>query len=494
MRRTITLLGVVALVVAGLAVVATAQIDGDEVINACVHSRTGIPRLVMDQGDCKKNEHLASWNVAGVDGASCTVEDTEEGASIVCGETQVAVFDGVDGTNGADGTDGLNCWDLNGDGVGQAGEDTNGDGLFNADDCVGAPGPSGGEPGDDGLNCWDLNGNGIGDLEEDTNGDEFFDAADCVGPQGDTGLQGPPGAAGPAGPPADGEPDQNPMDLFMFLRVDQVPGDVTAPGHEDWVSVLGYEQLISHPAEFVVFEPFEVTVQRDRSHIAIIGIAAGGETVEEVELEVCLDDRCPVDILLSNATVVEVLGSETGQATYRFEFDQIDWTYRPFAGEEILGYWDLASNTGEPPEPDGDSFLFGPTAELLYASITGVTGESTAAGYEGWISLFGYDDGVIQVGPAPLSSGHAEHAGHLTKRTSIATGAFLESVLIGSPISEMDLEEAGAVFRIEYQDVSVETFRYGSDQVEEIGFDAGKVTWDDLTSDFFFDFVANQAF
>lgn len=60
----------------------------------------------------------------------------------------------------------------------------------------GAPGPAGpegpqgipgipgipgvpGEPGPDGTHCWDANGNGVDDPAEDTNGDGVFDAEDC---------------------------------------------------------------------------------------------------------------------------------------------------------------------------------------------------------------------------------------------------------------------------------------------------------------------------
>ncbi len=48
----------------------------------------------------------------------------------------------------------------------------------------GAPGLQGppGSPG--GLMCWDLNGNGAADPGEDKNGDNVFDALDCRGPQG----------------------------------------------------------------------------------------------------------------------------------------------------------------------------------------------------------------------------------------------------------------------------------------------------------------------
>jgi len=48
--------------------------------------------------------------------------------------------DGVDGINGMDGLDGLNgisCWDLNGDGINDQVEDSNGDGSWNALDCQG---------------------------------------------------------------------------------------------------------------------------------------------------------------------------------------------------------------------------------------------------------------------------------------------------------------------------------------------------------------------
>ena len=43
--------------------------------------------------------------------------------------------DGADGVAGTAGADGINCWDLNGDGVNDPGEDINGDGLFDAADC-----------------------------------------------------------------------------------------------------------------------------------------------------------------------------------------------------------------------------------------------------------------------------------------------------------------------------------------------------------------------
>lgn len=88
-----------------------------------------------------------------------------------------------------------------------------------------------GSAGHDGLNCWDLNGDGLFDAEEDTDGDGQATVYDCRGGDGndgETGLQGPvgepgrpgvqgvrgpqgiPGPIGPAG--ADGAPGTDDVD------------------------------------------------------------------------------------------------------------------------------------------------------------------------------------------------------------------------------------------------------------------------------------------
>ncbi len=67
------------------------------------------------------------------------------------------------------------------------------------DGADGAPGANG-IFGFNGINCWDTNGNGINDLGEDSNGDGVFNALDCEGPSGPTGATGATGATGPSGP------------------------------------------------------------------------------------------------------------------------------------------------------------------------------------------------------------------------------------------------------------------------------------------------------
>lgn len=86
---------------------------------------------------------------------SCSGEDGETGPQGPQGLAGLDGFDGVDGENGADGAYGVSCWDLNGNGTGDAEEDLNDDGNFDALDCQGADGTDGA----DGTNGTDGNAN-----------------------------------------------------------------------------------------------------------------------------------------------------------------------------------------------------------------------------------------------------------------------------------------------------------------------------------------------
>jgi hypothetical protein len=84
------------------------------------------------------------------DALDCQGADGRDGSSGGSGPQGSAGADGVDGRDGVDGSDGaagqdgVNCWDLNGDGVGDLEtEDTNGDGVVNVEDCRGADAASG---------------------------------------------------------------------------------------------------------------------------------------------------------------------------------------------------------------------------------------------------------------------------------------------------------------------------------------------------------------
>lgn len=74
---------------------------------------------------------------------SCSGEDGEAGPQGPQGPQGPAGAAGAAGTDGTDGADGISCWDLNGNGVGDAEEDINDDGNFDAMDCQGADGVDG---------------------------------------------------------------------------------------------------------------------------------------------------------------------------------------------------------------------------------------------------------------------------------------------------------------------------------------------------------------
>lgn len=132
------------------------------------------------------------WDLNG-NGVNDPVED-------VNGDGAFNALDCIAGAGQPTPTNGISCWDLNENGVADPEEDTNGDGSIDVNDCQGSSGSGGtGSTGADGLACWDLDGDGIKDPSEDRNLDGVFDARDC---QGANGANGGPGATGPAG--ADG--------------------------------------------------------------------------------------------------------------------------------------------------------------------------------------------------------------------------------------------------------------------------------------------------
>jgi formylglycine-generating enzyme required for sulfatase activity len=140
--RLLVVVGVVlAMLVAG-ATWTLAQ-GGGLMYYACVNNSSGTIHMIGEQDPCGNNELRITWN-----------------------------------SEGPQGIPGLACWDLNGDGIQDAAEDINLDGLWDSADCQGTAGEQGdvgpqGEPGP-------------------------------AGPQGDAGPEGPAGPAGPAG--AQGEP------------------------------------------------------------------------------------------------------------------------------------------------------------------------------------------------------------------------------------------------------------------------------------------------
>jgi hypothetical protein len=149
---------------------------------------------------CLDSQGAGSQGVAGEKGINCwdvngnrindAAEDTNGDGlfnSLDCKGEKGTQGIGIQGVMGLSGID---CWDINGNRINDAAEDTNNDGVFNTLDCKGTS-----TAGSKGINCWDINGNNINDVTEDTNKDGLFNALDCKGENG-IGLQGVAGLSG----------------------------------------------------------------------------------------------------------------------------------------------------------------------------------------------------------------------------------------------------------------------------------------------------------
>jgi len=177
MRRLLTFLTVIALVVAAVSAlaVATEPREGALQITGCKDPNTGeINQLKKGTepmgGECDAGEILFTWGITGAEGPQGPAGPRgPQGATGPQGPQGPA---GPRGVAGAPGDDGLACWDLDGDGVKDPAEDINTDNKWDAQDCQGAQGPRG------------------------QKGDK--------GDKGEQGIQGAPGAdgaQGPQGPP-----------------------------------------------------------------------------------------------------------------------------------------------------------------------------------------------------------------------------------------------------------------------------------------------------
>ncbi len=130
---------------------------------------------------------------------------------------------GPPGADGADGADGLACWDLNGDGIQDAGEDVNSDGSWDALDCAGPPGADGTDGADGATGAPGLDG---ADGATGAPGAPGADGAD-----GATGATGPSGVTGQSVTDAYGTAQIVPPISASFSLIPGLTQTVTVPSN-----------------------------------------------------------------------------------------------------------------------------------------------------------------------------------------------------------------------------------------------------------------------
>ena len=167
-------------------------------MHACVNDNSGEVQIVGTDETCKNNWTAVHWNGSGAAG-----EPGPEGPEGPMGPQGPVVIQGPPGPEGSTGPAGSQGIAGPAGPAGAAGPPGAGgpQGVQGGSGPTGPTGPTGpqGEQGAAGTPCWDLNGNGVAEAEEETNGDGAFDALDCGGPQGQQGEQGDKGDKGDKG-------------------------------------------------------------------------------------------------------------------------------------------------------------------------------------------------------------------------------------------------------------------------------------------------------
>ncbi len=256
------------------------------------------------------------------------------------------------------GRPGPDCWDLNVNQVCDlASEDLNGDGICDAVDCQGIDGSDGQPiPGIDGIQCWDLNGDSIGDATEDSNGDGLFNALDCRGNPGPSGGDGNPG---PPGPSAD-----RLFDWFIedFFTLGVVSNDIAGQGE-----VIQIEEPL---LDFVLDRvPTPVAFRTSVAEIYHEPNPATGFPGNPITLRVFLWRECNLSLGVCEALTLDIFRSVPGFDISRYgEKRWLRLDISSVTSEPGMLVFDVPLNT---PEPNGLGFasdLF--DAQMLAFEIT----------------------------------------------------------------------------------------------------------------------------
>jgi type VI secretion system secreted protein Hcp len=145
--------------------------------------------------------------------------------------------------------------------------------------------------------------------------------AGLPGPKGDPGPQGPTGAAGGAA----AEPNAR---IVGFLHVDTgaatIEGESTEKGHENWITVVGFEGEASVPiaqsgggggtgAGKVQLKPLVITKLIDKATPKLFETLATGKTLKEVQLDLVRPDGAGGDETFYTVKLGTVLVSDEHQ-------------------------------------------------------------------------------------------------------------------------------------------------------------------------------------
>ncbi len=226
------------------------------------------------------------------------------------------------------------------------------------------------------------------------------------------------------------------IDAQYFLAVPGVPGDSTAVGHQQAISVLSnsFGVTAGSASGNPSFAPLVVDSSINQASPLLFQAAAAGTVYSTVTLAAARANQGALStfarLVLTNVTVTSYQ-TIAGAERYVLAYTAAEWSYIPTSrtggpGSPIDASWDLTTQGGTLATA-ADLTPAGPTVTALYfLTVPGVPGDSTAVGHEQEIGAFSMGFGV--------STG----AG--------SAGPVLEPLLVDSTISEVSplLFEAAA--------------------------------------------------
>ena len=160
------------------------------------------------------------------------------------------------------------------------------------------------------------------------------------------------------------------MAFDCFLKIEEIPGESTDAGHEEWIELLSYSHGVSQPvsgavssggslsAERCDHQDFSIVKTLDKASPKLNLFCCNGQKLDKVSVELCRaggDKQKYMEYIMTEAIVTSVRpggSAQGGEALpleeVSFKYGKIEWIYTPTKASEgaIPAWWNLSDNTG----------------------------------------------------------------------------------------------------------------------------------------------------
>ncbi|MFM5924210.1 MAG: type VI secretion system tube protein Hcp [Novosphingobium sp.] len=266
--------------------------------------------------------------------------------------------------------------------------------------------------------------------------------------------------------PVAGTTDPVPDPVAYYLKIDGISGDSTSKGHEGWFEIPAFSIGQSNSGSLstgggggagaVNFSDLSLYLENNTALASLFSLDANGKVITALEIEgVAANGRTVYDLTLNHVQVSSINhgGADgSGAATaVSFNFGKIgvvttgvnpDGT----AGDVHSYGWDLTTATPIDPVsltvPVAGAIAEAPSPTQYFLKISGVAGDATSKGYQGWFDLpsFSYNASTPSGGLGGLSGKTSFSDLSLTLGDNTALSALLLDMAAGKGIQALEIE------------------------------------------------------